>query len=454
MNIPNNHAKQAKFVIKLDKKYNIYMNDYLFFKITNQLENINGFQYTDGLNVLDKPFDEHDSWVANGFYFTDVEHIGDFINSGCYLREVRLPVNHDDFQMVCYGNDRFITNKIILGERYDLSDPATYEFLTKAGAKIGPNVLHWACGNNYINVVKYLVANGLFVRSDSFKLAAARNHLDMVKYLLTIENININDLRIEDAIYAAIRANHLDMVKFLIQVDADRVNPQVKLERCVENCVLAGIADIADTVDMLKYLLSVRNNIDITRSLEHASEKGFFEMVKILVQYEQDNVNHICKLSIDKSRFGVRGNNIALTNAALMGHLDIVKYLIEHGANIHAHNDRAIQLASNYGKLDVVKYLVEHGANVCVNDNYAVKWAAHSGHLSVVQYLVEHGADIHANQNYAIRFAAKHGDINMVKYLVSVQSKIPAGYNYAAKMAKKHGHSEVLEYLISVGAQL
>ena len=46
------------------------------------------------------------------------------------------------------------------------------------------------------------------------------------------------------------------------------------------------------------------------------------------------------------------------------GHLEVVKYLVENKANIHAKNDYALRLASGNGHLEVVKYLVENGANI------------------------------------------------------------------------------------------
>jgi hypothetical protein len=46
--------------------------------------------------------------------------------------------------------------------------------------------------------------------------------------------------------------------------------------------------------------------------------------------------------------------------------LETIKYLVEHGANIHACNDVALRYAAYYGNFDIVKYLVEHGANIHV----------------------------------------------------------------------------------------
>jgi hypothetical protein len=44
------------------------------------------------------------------------------------------------------------------------------------------------------------------------------------------------------------------------------------------------------------------------------------------------------------------------------GYLEIVKYLIGKGADIHFENGWALRYAKFYDKLDVVKYLIEKGA--------------------------------------------------------------------------------------------
>ncbi|OUM61687.1 hypothetical protein PIROE2DRAFT_26240, partial [Piromyces sp. E2] len=48
------------------------------------------------------------------------------------------------------------------------------------------------------------------------------------------------------------------------------------------------------------------------------------------------------------------------------GHIDVVKYLVEQGANIHQENynyDTPLYIACKNGHEDIVKYLVEQGAD-------------------------------------------------------------------------------------------
>ncbi|AQN68735.1 ankyrin repeat protein [Saudi moumouvirus] len=50
-------------------------------------------------------------------------------------------------------------------------------------------------------------------------------------------------------------------------------------------------------------------------------------------------------------------------SACFRGHLDVVKYLIKNGADVHANNDRALELASECDYKKIVKYLIKNGAN-------------------------------------------------------------------------------------------
>ena len=75
---------------------------------------------------------------------------------------------------------------------------------------------------------------------------------------------------------------------------------------------------------------------------------------------------------------------------------------------------------SENGHLEVVKYLVEQGADICVDSDQALRWASRNGYLKVVKYLVEQGANIHARSEEALVFANMNGYLDVVDYLESV----------------------------------
>ncbi len=83
-----------------------------------------------------------------------------------------------------------------------------------------------------------------------------------------------------------------------------------------------------------------------------------------------------------------------LARAASLGNVEMVKLLIESGADINLQmedeRDTALMMAALYNHLEVVKILVEAGADVNIGDCYgtkAVVMAASNGHEDAYNYL-------------------------------------------------------------------
>lgn len=85
--------------------------------------------------------------------------------------------------------------------------------------------------------------------------------------------------------------------------------------------------------------------------------------------------------------------NRNLIKAVVNGKYDIVKYLLDNGADIHTENDKALREASAEGKIKVVRLLLERGADIHANNDQALRLAARGGHLQVVKRLLEYGAN-------------------------------------------------------------
>ena len=99
-----------------------------YYKITNKDETHHGYKYQDGLNILDKPFDEIGTSASSGLYFTTIEHVPKFYRLGIHLREVHLPIDDPEFKIVRDPSGGFHrANKIILGKKYSLFEKSTYE---------------------------------------------------------------------------------------------------------------------------------------------------------------------------------------------------------------------------------------------------------------------------------------------------------------------------------------
>jgi ankyrin repeat protein len=50
-------------------------------------------------------------------------------------------------------------------------------------------------------------------------------------------------------------------------------------------------------------------------------------------------------------------------------------------------HEGSLRQASKNGHLEIVKYLVEHGSNIHAKNNDSLAWARIKGHLEVVNYL-------------------------------------------------------------------
>lgn len=141
--------------------------------------------------------------------------------------------------------------------------------------------------------------------------------------------------------------------------------------------------------------------------------KNIFEHVYYGTEiWEVEPIGEVIKV---RNKFKAHALN--MKRIGLWYNINIFKNLIKNGANIHARNESAIQVASKNGHLNIVKYLVENGANIHSDNEYALRMASVCGHLEVVRYLVENGADIHAKDNYAINMAFRYNHLEIVNYL-------------------------------------
>ena len=153
-----------------------------------------------------------------------------------------------------------------------------------------------------------------------------------------------------------------------------------------------------------------------TNSLFHVCKEGDLDIVRAMVERTQVDL---------EARIGSGWTPLHL--AARNGHLPVVQYLCEQGADKeerdHIHGDTPLHWAAFNGHLPVVQYLCEQGADKeARGDNgwTSLHSAASRGRLPVVQYLCEQGVDKEArddNGNTPLHIAARYGQLSVVKYL-------------------------------------
>ena len=182
--------------------------------------------------------------------------------------------------------------------------------------------------------------------------------------------------------------------------------------------------------------------------------------------------------------------NEALREAAKDGHLDCVKALLEVGADVNeATNDGDSSVAKNgrkeesrsrvksmkyhkpplhyaaeNGHEQIVKHLIEKGANVNIAtdsmyEKTALRCAVRNGHEHVVKCLVESGADLATDkrEESVVHCAAANGHENVLKYLIDVGADVDQldfrGWT-ALTLAACSGEDQCVDVLLKGGANV
>jgi ankyrin repeat protein len=117
------------------------------------------------------------------------------------------------------------------------------------------------------------------------------------------------------------------------------------------------------------------------------------------------DVIYLIELGSSPNQKDAKNDKFLLHIAARKGHSDIVKYLIERGADVNAKDyfqRTALHLASRLRQFEIIQFLIENGADVNAKDKFeetALQIAIQQKHFDTVKYLIEIGADANANAN-------------------------------------------------------
>jgi len=94
--------------------------------------------------------------------------------------------------------------------------------------------------------------------------------------------------------------------------------------------------------------------------------------------------------------------------------INVIKGLLEEGADIHADDDHALKWASQKGYLETIKLLLEYGANVHAQDDFALIWAGIHRRSETIQLLLGHGA----NAIKCFKWASRNGHTEVINLLL------------------------------------
>ncbi|OLQ12301.1 Kinase D-interacting substrate of 220 kDa [Symbiodinium microadriaticum] len=186
-------------------------------------------------------------------------------------------------------------------------------------------------------------------------------------------------------------------------------------------------------------------------ALVAAASRGSMAEVESLLQLPQDP---------DLRDFW-RGRT-ALFCACCEGHVEIVRLLLEAGANTGAKSSgyTALIFSSKEGHIEIVRLLLEAGADLEAGepDNCTpLIWASDEGHAEVVHLLLEADADLDRADDHghtALMRASRAGHVEIVRLLLEAGANKDASDDcgYTALMsASVAGHFEIVRLLLEAG---
>jgi ankyrin repeat protein len=183
---------------------------------------------------------------------------------------------------------------------------------------------------------------------------------------------------------------------------------QLKKNLSKENLnFILSITDEKILNDVSKFILS-KNNKDAVLFL---IENDKITKDKSLELFAFIRINNYWDmfLNLDFTKFDIHADNdYALRWSSQNGHVEVVKFLIEKGANIHVDSDQILRLSSQYGRIELIKFLIENGADIHAKNDYALKWSSRNGHIEVVKILLNSDLEYFSKNLKAIEIVKKH----------------------------------------------
>lgn len=319
----------------------------IYFKITNINENHNGYQYQDGLNILDKPFDEKGSCAVGGLYFTTINHIHEYYKYGIYLREIHLPTDDPEFKMVeDPARQKYRANKIILGAKYSLFDPATY---IKFGLDMTKNdyLYYFASEHGLVKELDQLknIMYNLDHYINGINIASANGNINVLEWFLHCSG---PDLMYTRMINIQIPSGGINLIKPLQPFNA------------IDFAAAHGRIDVLDWFSGQGFELKYINAIDI------ASANGHTNVLQWVV----------------RSGLDLEYTDSAIDIASANGHAHVLEWFSRAGLKMK-YTNYAIDWASAYGHVNILEWFFKSDLELKYTVN-AIDWASKLGRIDAL----------------------------------------------------------------------
>ena len=279
--------------------------------------------------------------------------------------------------------------------------------------------LQAACANGHEETVRSLVNAGADINRKGGEhchaliAAADKEHHVIVRLLhkrgakVSHEYLGLLDQRL----FTAIEDERTERLTLMLDIGANVNTENEQTHKPLSMAALKGNKSMANI--MLER--GARVEAQDGAALRAAVAGGAEDIVRLLLDEGADvNAHH----EIDGD---------ALTEAMWKGNIEISQLLLDKGANVNAQggrNGNALQVASEQGHFDAVQLLLTRNADVNAkggNFGHVLQAASYHGHLKIVRLLLDHGAFVNARGGFyetALQAASRWGHVAVVRLLL------------------------------------
>jgi ankyrin repeat protein len=279
--------------------------------------------------------------------------------------------------------------------------------------------------NRVSEYVTYYIGSG-----SPLKNAAARGHLEIVKFLLehgALPNLPEEGIAPRGhALYSAVYNGHYEIAKLLLEHGADPSPPvessadalSIAIKNNDEPMIdLLASYGAARGVNLLAYYGDVQTAAavfsanpalaDNVEAFVHAGEEGHESFVRLMLRYRPDLAGRVAVAAKTPELIEFlfqQGMNpsqpdwleaTALHHFARKGDVEKAAIFIDHGADLNARDDdlRSTPLgwAAKFGRMNMVELLLDRGARPNLPDDppwaTPLAWATRKGHHEIVDRL-------------------------------------------------------------------
>lgn len=271
-----------------------------------------------------------------------------------------------------------------------------------------------------LNLLKH-AANVNYACGDdgtALRSASRRNHESVVQSLLDpAHNLKRSGVDYENAILDAARSGHTNIVRLLLGKGTFADKLSLQYEVLWAACIFGHVQLVQIMLD--EGLEAKIRRLEGSQALEFAACNGHGLIVSLLLD------KGAC---LDYK--GIRFH--AIHAAASNGHQKIVQMLLDKGADINSsgsHYETPLLEAAKNQQLDMLRFLLNNGANLHTNGwrDEAFHYAVMRGHEKVVCILAEAGVNV---------------------------DECPDDPEFPPiLLAMRHGHEKIVELLLKLGAR-